>query len=332
MSQFKEASKNLGELAGKAKSSVSKAWNSFKDLPLVGKLLIFIAVLMFLSLFSRRCCPCPEKIRKAEKFDDIRRPDSYLPNYVTEVQRRCLPGESDDGRYCVKEGCPPGMERGSGSGGHLCYPRCIDGYDSNGMSRCYKKCPAGFSQNETTCNNPGHTFAKDVVPCKGCIPPNKVADSIMEAHLPVQLENHVAPIIMTPTTEAIPIFANLPALAPIEYAAVSPYYSMTEFFEGGKASAEAPSAAANSSQKPQPTKTVSVNLSEPRIDDPELPCPRGYTLSGDLCHENCPPHYRDTLDGNCVKPPYVIDRDSYDRGSGVPYITKRLKWNHVFHT
>lgn len=306
----------MKDAAAKAKNAITSAWMSLKKMSLAGKLGIFLGVLFVLSMFSRKCCACPP----TESFDDIRRPDSYLPNYVTEVQRRCLPGETDDGRYCVKQGCPPGMERGSGSGNHLCYPRCIDGYDNNGMSRCYKKCPPGFSQNETTCNNPGHTFTKDVVPCKGCAPPmRRVHDhGVLEAHLPMRLESHVAPIIMTPTTEAVgPLFANLPALAPIEFAGLSPYYSMTEFFDGGS---------------PEPRKTVSVKVKEPRIDDPSLPCPRGYTLSGDLCHENCPPHYRDTLDGSCVKTPYVIDRDSYDRGSGVPYITKRLKWNHVFHT
>ena len=58
-----------------------------------------------------------------ELFEDNghRRLADYLPNYVVDVQRRCLPGEKDMDRYCVREGCPPGMERGAGDGEDMCY-------------------------------------------------------------------------------------------------------------------------------------------------------------------------------------------------------------------
>jgi len=278
--------------------------------------------------------------RVKEAFEDIRRVDSYLPNYVVEVQRRCLPGEREEGRYCIKEGCPKGMQRGEGSGSHLCYPKCIDGYDNNGMSRCYKKCPPGFKQDKTTCTNPGHKFKKDEVPCKGCLGPPPTtdadADAVLQAQLPYMIEPPSAPVIMTPASESYPAtvvahhHSNLPRHIHPIYAAggivdeppiiakLFPTDSM-EYFEDKAAQVD-------------PVTKVTVNLSAPRIDDPELPCPRGYTLSGDVCYENCPPHYRDTMDGYCAKPGYTIDRDSYDRGPGVPYITKRLKYEHLYHT
>lgn len=291
-----------------------------------------VIALVILSLFSRI----------KESFEDIRRVDSYLPNYVVEVQRRCLPGEREDGRYCIKEGCPKGMERGEGSGSKMCYPKCLDGYDSNGMSRCYKQCPPGFKQDKTTCTNPGHKFKKDAVPCKGCLgpPPVTDADAVLQAHLPYTFglpEPPSAPVIMTPASEAYPAtvtahhHSNLPRhIHPIDewwgaivqqppiIAKLFPTEGV-EYFEGDAA-------------KQDPVAKVTVNLNEPRIDDPELPCPRGYTLSGDMCHENCPPHYRDTMDEYCVKPGYTIDRDSYDRGPGVPYVTQRLKYEHLYHT
>jgi hypothetical protein len=76
---------------------------------------------------------------------------------------------------------------------------------------------------------------------------------------------------------------------------------------------------------------ITVRFNEPRIGDVEKPCPRGYVLSGDKCYENCPPQYRD--DGEyCERDSYTIDRDSYDRGAGVPYITRRQKYDYLFHT
>jgi hypothetical protein len=302
-------------------SALKGASYAVKKLKFEYVLIAMLMGLLLLSVFSRF----------KESFEDIRRVDSYLPNYVVEVQRRCRIGEHDEGRYCVKEGCPKGMERGSGSGSHLCYPKCLDGYDSNGMSRCYKKCPVGFTQDKTTCTNPGHKFRKDQVPCKGCLGPPPVVDDegALQAHLPYMIEPPNAPVIMTPASEAYP--ATVISQPPIDgwfsaivqeppvIAKLFPTNAM-EYFDGEAAA------------KQDPVAKVTVNLKEPRIDDPELPCPRGYTLSGDMCNENCPPYYRDTMDGYCVKPGYTIDRDSYDRGPGVPYITKRLKYEHIYHT
>lgn len=270
-------------------------------------LLMALAVLFITCAYS--------KSSGVEQFEDIRRVDSYLPNYVVEVQRRCLPGEREDGRYCIKKGCPEGMERGTGSGSHLCYAKCIDGFDSNGMSRCYRKCPPGFKQEKTTCKNPGHTFEKDVVPCKGCLGPSPVTDDEeLQAMLPPVVVPP-SPVIMTPGTSAVfPHHHHHSGLVP-----VGVRWGFENFVGESKDVVD-------------PVTKVTVNLREPRIDDIDGPCPKGYTLSGDKCYENCPPHYRDTLDGKCVKPNYTIDRDSYDRGSGVPFVQKRLKWEHVYHT
>jgi hypothetical protein len=67
---------------------------------------------------------------------------------------------------------------------------------------------------------------------------------------------------------------------------------------------------------------------EDRISVNELPCPLGYTLSGDMCYENCPANYLDTGDG-CVLDRYSVPRPSYDRGSGVPFATKRSKYLNI---
>lgn len=56
-----------------------------------------------------------------------------------------------------------------------------------------------------------------------------------------------------------------------------------------------------------------------------LNCPLGYAQSGDLCYENCPSNYRDEGD-KCIRDQYIIDRPSYDRGSGAPYVTRRPKF------
>jgi len=263
---------------------------------------------------------------QAVGVEDQRTVDSYLPNYIVDVQRRCLPGEVDTERECIRKGCPNGMERGSGSGSELCYARCIDGYDSNGMSRCYKRCPSGFKTNETTCTNPGHTFKKDIVPCKGCLSdiiPFQTEPKELVAHLK-PVDERVGPIVMTETGR---FAVNLEPVLDVEYlsgtvwgtnrASIEP---ITEYFDGS-----APTV-------PMAPPTVTINLRDTnRIDQPDQPCPRGYTLSGNLCYENCPPHYRDTNDGNCVKQGYTIDRESYDRGAGIPHQTRRPKFEHLYH-
>lgn len=266
--------------------------------------------------------------------EDQRTVDSYLPNYIVDVQRRCLPGEIDTERDCIRKGCPNGMERGSGSGSELCYARCIDGYDSNGMSRCFKRCPSGFKTNETTCINPGHTFKKDIVPCKGCLSdviPFETSATPKELVARLKpVSDRVGPIVMTETGR---FAVNLEPVLDVEYLSGTVWGSnsnatlepISEYFK------EEVSQREYFDVPPTPAETVTINLRDTnRIDAPDQPCPRGYTLSGNLCYENCPPHYRDTNDGNCVKQGYTIDRESYDRGAGVPFSERRPKFEHLY--
>ena len=344
-----EPIKKVRSLLGSIKSYVSSS-----TLPRM--ILIVVAILVVLSLVTRSC-----RCGSTEGFEGLRTVDSYLPNYVVDVQRRCLPGEEDSDQSCIKRGCPPGMERGTGSGSELCYAKCIDGYDSNGMSRCYKKCPDGFETNETTCKNQGHKFKKDVVPCKSCggtVIAHVSSGNELQARLPAPIRRSAGPVIMTPNTSADWRVTNLvpdavvwtsfvegfdgnvvplAALANPAGGAANGSVSvipLSELANPALAKPVATTASPKSTQAPAssvPTK-VTINLSEPRIDAPMYPCPRGYTLSGDKCYENCPPTYRDTNDGECVKSGYTIDRDSYDRGSGVPFVTHRPKYEQIFHT
>lgn len=272
-------------------------------------------------------------------MQDTRTVDSYLPNYIVDVQRRCQPGEQDTERYCIRQGCPNGMEQGTGSGSELCFAKCLDGYDSNGMSRCFKRCPTGFQTNTTTCVNPGHTFKKDVVPCKGCLGEPREARTVLISNLEAQPSRKVGPIVMTSTGSYA---TNLEPLLDVEYLSgtvwgMRGHEPVTEYFDPALPALPAlpslPSLPALSALPESiPKVTINLGANSNRIDDPEQPCPRGYTLSGDLCYENCPPHYRDTNDGNCVKGGYTIDRESYDRGGGVPYVVKRAKFEQIFRS
>ena len=66
-----------------------------------------------------------------------------------------------------------------------------------------------------------------------------------------------------------------------------------------------------------------------RIQPDDLPCPLGYSLSGDMCYENCPSNYRDNGE-YCIRERYAVKRPSYDRGSGIPYEQKRSKSIKVY--
>jgi len=59
-------------------------------------------------------------------------------------------------------------------------------------------------------------------------------------------------------------------------------------------------------------------------------CPYGYSVSGDTCYENCPPNYKDIDGVSCARESYVVDRQSYDRGAGVPYRQVRNKYARIF--
>jgi hypothetical protein len=63
---------------------------------------------------------------------------------------------------CHREGCDANLERGTGGGIGLCYPKCTDKFgadykDSNGMSLCLKQCPPGMDTLPLTCQRQPQT-------------------------------------------------------------------------------------------------------------------------------------------------------------------------------
>lgn len=359
-------------------------------------IIIFVLVMFLLSCMSNRCSPQetfvslnPEDFGEYEGFsgyegfDDAKGEKAVdtldagqgfapKPAYSCSLQSRCLPGERDIGGFCVKEGCPPGTQRGVGLGLDFCYPKCIMGYENDGASRCYKKCPEGWSTQGDKCVRPKHEFKKDVIPCKGCLPPtpSPVPD------IPIVAVDE-GPVVMTPGTSAfvLPTYQATTVTHPSLHVhngknpkphvhprtttqlglvggtlMVEPFgdsYSskpdlMEENFENSRVDAtqtnvippknspqaqtqaQFQKASVNSITKPLTKPKKAVWRVEDRISVDELPCPLGYTLSGDKCYENCPPHYRDTGNG-CTLDRYAVERPSYDRGSGIPYASKRSK-------
>ena len=306
-----------------------------------------------------------------ENFEVSRELADYLPNYIVEVQRRCLPGEKDEGRYCIKEGCPPGMERGDGSGKELCYPPCIEGHESNGMSQCFKKCPPGWKTEGTRCINPRHEFAKDVIPCNNCVPPPEPAAVLSPSYLPHPPAPTENVVVMTPTSFGYPMHT---APANVVYPMPPPAHAHTstltkttirctgrpgcrckqctakakftgyhlsniEYFDNvevAKQSAENGNVIASVADSSQAMNSRPDNIpatprpakNGARVIVTDQPCPLGYTLSGDMCYENCPSFYRDE-GAKCVRDEYVIDRESYNRGGGIPYLTKRAKFEKI---
>lgn len=315
-----------------------------------------------------------------ERFDDNGRDFANKPWYSCKMKSNCLPGETDTGEYCVKDGCPAGMERGAGTGSEFCYPKCAPGYEADGGGRCYKVCPEGYLTQGDDCIRPKHTFNKDSIPCKGCAAPSL---PIPRPQIPIILEDGPGPVMMNPmaggwpsakmvqtqvqhpTTHRHRTLADNRRITHGHGATTTLTYpsnggiipAMLEPFSANKSmpqlmhtdagidpsqtnSVQLIEQMANenqSSRKTVPTckgeeckkpKSGLVWRVEDRIHIDELPCPLGYTLSGDLCHENCPPNYRDTGD-DCVLDRYSVDRPSYDRGSGIPFAVKRSKYQNI---
>lgn len=301
-------------------------------------IIIFVLVMFLLSCMTTRTV-CPERYNR-EDFEgnpvdllDAGQGFAPKPSYNLTMHSRCLPGERDIGEWCVKEGCPEGTQRGIGLGEDFCYPKCIMDYESDGGSRCWKKCPEGWSTQGDKCIRPKNSFKKDVIPCKGCLPPpptqtlsnGAYAESTSyemtttypnihshkgshSAHIhPTKMELNKKTLIVEPFGNS---YKSKPDL-------------MVENLDNSRVDATQ----TNVINKPIKT----VWRIEDRIGVDELPCPLGYTLSGDKCYENCPPHYRDGGDGgdDCILDRYAVERPSYDRGSGIPYASKRSKYLKV---
>lgn len=279
-----------------------------------------------------------------EQFDSDGKNFAPKPWYSCKMKSNCLPGETDTGEYCVSEGCPAGMERGANIGSEFCYPKCAPGYEADGGGRCYKICPEGYLTQGDNCIRPKHEFKKDAIPCKGCVAPTLPAPM---PQIPIVVEEDLGPVWMnpptiswssTPTTttiiakkrmiepfnEHVKIKSNLD---PSQINSVEMMEDMAkkEMKTKDREDINVPKCKGSGCMKPKGKVVWRV---EDRIHVDELPCPLGYTLSGDTCYENCPPNYRDTGNG-CVLDRYSVDRPSYDRGSGVPFATKRSKYQNI---
>lgn len=212
------------------------------------------------------------------------------------TEGRCLPGEEDTGKECISRGCPWGMERGEGAKKDRCYPKCAEGWDADGGETCRRTCPKYFEQRGSECVLPPHTFNKDAVPCLGCQgPPPVIGGAVYPVPLPVR------PVMMTPGTSTSVTCSTWFAPSPETF--VSP----------------------TTEENPAMEKIVRLKLNEPRIDDPGQPCPRGYSLSGVMCYENCPPEYKDGEGQTCVRAGQSVPRESYNRGKGIPFIRVRSR-------
>ena len=127
-------------------------------------IIVFVLVMFLLSCMTTRACKTPpvqyieiddvKNLKERFEMNSDGNPVDHLdagqgfapkPSYSCSLQTRCLPGERDTEKWCIKEGCPEGTERGIGLGKEFCYPKCIMGYESDGGSRCWKKCPEGWT-------------------------------------------------------------------------------------------------------------------------------------------------------------------------------------------
>lgn len=290
------------------------------------------------------------------------------------LKTHCLPGELDTGKYCIKEGCPSGFEQGVGIGSDFCYPTCAPGYESDGTSRCFKVCPEGYITEGDRCRRPKHEYKKDVIPCKGCLPPTLPTP---QPEIPM-IDYSNGPVWMNPPIVG-PTIVQTEITHPVKKTNGHTHTTTTitqpvEYFNNNL----------NNDFNPQPIidnidsepmrkehfKPVGVNQNidsyhgdncdpcqtndvaviehmankemtakagtekkktwrvEDRIFVNELPCPLGYSQSGNMCYESCPPQYEDTGD-SCVLHSYTVPRPSYNRGNGVPYSTKRSKYKNI---
>ena len=305
--------------------------------------------------------PCREKCNRnvVEGFDiNHRRSSDYLHNYEIQIKENCAPNEVDMGDSCVKTGCPVGFEQGEGGSNTICYPKCLPNYESNGSSRCFQVCPPGYETQGTQCYRPPHSYQKHTVQLS---PQSQIArhSPIPLINTPVQFlyggygnyGNYVnngyyeqPNIVDRNDSWYLPVRMNQDSW--------TNYTDDMEYFDGNIKNSPLPeisqSQLANSSAPPlkAQTTTITTQITPPMqiTNNPytALPqgkinkdrfiagdgtgCPYGYALSGGMCYENCPPNYKDIDGVSCMREGYIIDRPSYDRGSGIPYTQTRPKY------
>jgi hypothetical protein len=328
-------------------------------------LFILLVILVLWAISSTQ-----ERGMLRELFDPNDRSSmDYISQYEVDIKTKCSPGEVDTGDHCVKVGCPPGFERGVGSGSDRCYPLCLHDYESNGMSRCYQKCPLGYETEETMCIRPRDVYKKDAIPCTGCVP---IPDPYRGDPLVDRL------IYDSYSTAPRPPTVVTRPLGP-RYRSTRGYrstgYNILEGFENelvqpssGNGSEAAPPLEETVPERPMEVVVQEPAGPEPVPDDPgakptsivSAPAPATQPQQ-QISKENaaalkriqsdyvgrsegaCPLGY--ALSGDmcfencpanykdtgmeCARPSYVIDRPSYDRGGGVPYRVIRNKHSRL---
>lgn len=294
------------------------------------------------------------RAKMEERFEMSGAPPTH---FQVEMVSQCRPDEEDAGEFCVQMGCPSEFERGRGPGSDLCYPKCLPGYETNGMSRCYKKCPEGYKTEGTQCIRPRYTFKKDTKACAGCNPRHKrhimPEDGMADSWGATPPELMVLPTLRIdqPVVPVRPTVWTTNPIATKQFFFNNGLYSIESFEGNNELSVDGPDPSETEmtieqseqgTAMPESTNSPSIGpnnvpaTTHVETKQPLAPaghrgshCPAGYTLyNDDQCYENCPPHYKD--EGNqCTLDSYVMNRESYDRGGGVPFRRTRVKHHRL---
>jgi len=70
--------------------------------------------------------------------------------------------------FCAKDGCDSNEERGTGLGVGFCYPKCRDGYGSDGVTLCLKGCDSGYTTFPLTCTRGSDSRGKGGCCARAC--------------------------------------------------------------------------------------------------------------------------------------------------------------------
>ena len=286
-------------------------------------MIVFIIGMFLLSCMSNRCITI-------DNFENNGKTFEAKPWYSCKMKSNCLPGEIDSGDYCLTEGCPSGMVRGTDRGEEMCFPECPPDYDQYN-NQCLKICPEGYFTEKNRCIRPKHEFIKDVVSCRITPPKVPQVPQVPQVQKVSIIENE----INFPVTHNHSTFGDRKKIIHSHQTMKSLTY---EPFKGNYCSVSH-----QNDQNIDSCQTNKVSMIENmnggqnkdtyRIDDriyvDELPCPLGYTQSGQQeCVENCPSTYMDTGE-SCVLDRYSVERPSFSIGQGIPHATKRPKYKNI---
>lgn len=208
-------------------------------------------------------CGCDKNVIERMENYDVNQTSAadYLVNYELQLKHNCHPDEIDTGDHCVKTGCSPGFEQGSGSGADICYPQCLPGYESNGMSRCFQQCPPGYETQDTKCIRPKHVYDKHTVPCNGCKQTRVIVTPQARTLISKLVDNTDEPIMMGNYSGG---YRYASTYDPYYYAQYEPqYFSVAEGFDATKTAPSAPpgspvSAPISTALTPTPKPTMSA--------------------------------------------------------------------------